>query len=212
MNFNRLNYDTCTYKYDLKQSLDVGNYVLDVPQINCNACFPIDPLSGTLGYAPSVVPHEKLVDIDSELIGIRRKSSKCPTNNYIPDLSKTDENRYNLTPIADCRSITHEGTRLSNPPCTLRGQGWNRWEPLIENPQDRAEVPFRFNVNNRILVKDNHRPLIHTPINPAPVLPPNNRSEDVVSYNKSSICNSIPETDIEKVQYWDTCNTLSKII
>jgi len=83
---------------------------------------------------------------------------------------------------------------------------------LIENPQDRAERPFRFNVDNRIMVKDNHRPYIQTPINQSPILPLNNQSNDVVSYDKSSICKGVADASIDRVQYWDTCSALSKII
>lgn len=213
MNFNRLNYDTSAYFHDLKQSVGVGNYVLDMPQINCNACFPEDPMKGTLGYSPAVLSSNKLVDIDSDLMGITRKASRNPNDKYIPDLSLTDENRYTNTPIADCRSVKNESTRVSNPPCTLRGHGWNRWEYLPENPQDRAEVPFRFNVNNRILVKDNHRPIIPNLINQSALLPPNNQSNDVVQYSKDSICNqSVYSDNIKRVQYWDSCDTLSNII
>jgi hypothetical protein len=208
MNFSRLNYDTCTYQQNLKQSVDVGNYTLGMPQINCSACFPLDPLKGTIGYSPTVVPHEKLVDIDSELIGIRRKASNCPHDKYAPDTA----NQYSSVPVADCRYVSNEDTRLSNPPSTLRCQGWNRWEQLVENPQDRAERPFRFNVDNRILVKDNHRPYIQTPINQAAMLPPDNQSSAVVSYSNDNICKGVSERSIDRVQYWDTCSALSDII
>jgi len=210
MNFSRLNYDTCTYQHNLKQSVDVGNYMIGMPQINCNACFPLDPQKGTIGYSPTVIPREKLIDIDSELMGINRKATNCPTSKFLP--GDTSVNQHTSVPVADCRYVPNEGTRLSNPPSTLRGQGWNRWEQLIENPQDRAERPFRFNVDNRIMVKDNHRPYIQTPINQSPILPLNNQSNDVVSYDKSSICKGVADASIDRVQYWDTCSALSKII
>lgn len=210
MNFSRLNYDTCTYQQNLKQSVDVGNYTLGMPQVNCSACFPLDPLKGTIGYSPTVIPREKLVDIDSELIGIRRKASNNPSNKYGP--GTLDVNQFSSVPVADCRYVSNEDTRLSNPPSTMRCHGWNRWEQLVENPQDRAERPFRYNVDNRILVKDNHRPYIQTPINQAPMLPPDNQSDAVVSYNNDNICNGTPDQGIERVQYWGTCNALSEII
>lgn len=213
MNFNRLNYDSCTYQHNLQQSVNVGNYVIGMPQINCNACFTEDT-SLQLGYSPAVVPYDNVVDIDSDLIGITRKASNCPTKSYIPDLTRNDKTRYNMTPIADCRYIKNEDTRISNPPCTLRGQGWNRWETLHENPQDRAEVPFRFNVNNRILFKDNHRPFINKLINQSPLLPPMNQSDEVIEYNnKESICYGKNIDDgIKRVQFWGSCDELSKVI
>ena len=211
MNFNRLNYDTCTYQHNLKQSVGVADYILGMPRVNCNACFHSDPSMGSIDSAPSVISKDKLVDIDSELMGLTRKASNCPTDAYIPDLSKAEDARYVTTPIADCRSISVEETRLSNPPSTLREHGWNRWEVLRENPQVRAEVPFRFNVNNRLLVKDNHRPCIPTPINQAHVLPPHNQSDAMMSYDTTAACGQV-QMSLPRAQYWDTCSALQKII
>jgi hypothetical protein len=53
----------------------------------------------------------------------------------------------------------------------LRGHGWNRWEWLCHDPQENVSRPFEWNVSNRILVKDNHRPCIPKPLDPTPVLP-----------------------------------------
>jgi hypothetical protein len=39
-----------------------------------------------------------------------------------------------------------DDSRLSNPPCNLRGTGWNRWEWLCLNPQERVEIPFDWNI------------------------------------------------------------------
>ena len=70
---------------------------------------------------------------------------------------------------------TVENTRLSNPSCNLRGTGFNRWEWLCNNPQERVLIPFDVNVSNRLVVKDNHRPVIPTLIDQTSILPtPNN--------------------------------------
>ena len=70
----------------------------------------------------------------------------------------------------DC-GMSVDDTRLSNPPCNLRGTGINRWEWLCLNPQDRVEMPFDYNVSNRIVVKDNHRPCVPTPLDQQNLLP-----------------------------------------
>ena len=41
----------------------------------------------------------------------------------------------------------------------------------LQNPQDHVLMPFDNNVANRIVVKDNHRPLVPTPVDPKLVLP-----------------------------------------
>jgi hypothetical protein len=66
---------------------------------------------------------------------------------------------------------TTENTRLSNPSCNLRGTGWNRWEWLCQDPQERVEIPFDYNINNRLVVRDNHRPLIPKPLDQSAALP-----------------------------------------
>jgi len=211
MNFNRLNYDTCTYQHNLKQSVGVADYILGMPRVNCNACFNANPSAGNIDTQATVKSKDALVDIDSELMGLNRKASNCPTSAYIPDLSRPEELRYPTTPIADCRAISVEETRLSNPPSTLREQGWNRWEVLLENPQARAEVPFRFNVNNRLIVKDNHRPYVPTPVNQAHVLPPYNQSDAMVTYDAAAACGQV-QPSLPRAQFWGTCSELKKII
>jgi len=89
-----------------------------------------------------------------------KNGQMCPT-----DYSKGPTN------FPDCNFLPQEETRTSNPPCNLRGTGWNRWEWLCLNPQERIEIPFDYNISNRIVVKDNHRPCIPTPIDAVPLLP-----------------------------------------
>src|SRR3989338_5435 len=68
-----------------------------------------------------------------------------------------------------------EDTRLSNPPCTLRGTGWNRFEWLPADPQECVTEPFDFQINTKLLSKDNHRPCVPKPLNQNIVYPsPNN--------------------------------------
>jgi hypothetical protein len=72
--------------------------------------------------------------------------------------------------FSNCFTPT-ESTRLSNPPCTLRGTGINRWEWLCKNPQDRVEVPFDHMIDSVLMAKDNHRPLIPRPMDQTAALP-----------------------------------------
>ena len=59
------------------------------------------------------------------------------------DGKSTDGKRVgdDLNDYPEC-GIPAEDTRLSNPPCNLRGTGINRWEYLDRNPQEFFEVPF----------------------------------------------------------------------
>jgi hypothetical protein len=44
--------------------------------------------------------------------------------------------------------------RLTNPPCTLRATGWNRWDSLPHQPQLTFETPFDFFIPSRTLDKE----------------------------------------------------------
>ena len=167
MSFNRLNYDDGTYTHILRESIGPGEYQIATPRVDCNGCFFPSPDVRLARYGAAVCGKEA-IDVDSELMGITRKSSKCPSDKFKP----TDKPFCNTTMPKDCTGLTTEETRLSNPPCTLRGTGWNRWEWLCKNPQDKALVPFDFNINNRLVVKDNHRPCVPQPKDQAPLLPP----------------------------------------
>ncbi len=57
--------------------------------------------------------------------------------------------------LTECKNLTTEDTRLSNPPSTLRGTGWNRWKWLCQDPQERVLVPFDYEVDTRNTTRDN---------------------------------------------------------
>lgn len=156
MSFTHLRYDACTYAHDLRQSLGVGEYVFTTPTPECVAC-----LNATACGAGG----PSRVDVQSELRGITRKASRCPADmaSSMPQCQSTK--------VANCRPILDEHTRLSNPPCTLRGSGVNRFQWLCTNPQLVAERPFQADRSNRLMVKDCYRPQVDVPLDPSDVLP-----------------------------------------
>lgn len=145
-------------------------YMLGTPGSDCGteACLrdiPADPFIRYQTFGPGACPPGKAVDDGSELRGLNYKASKCSADSYLPgkySMQGACAAPGNSAPRA-CMDPT-ENTRLSNPPCTLRGTGWNRWEWLCWDPQERAIVPFEWNVNYRIVAKDNHVPCLETPL------------------------------------------------
>jgi len=116
------------------------------------------------------------VDDSSELLGLPYKTTKCADQLYSPFKPAGSGRGVCAAPSGDApnRGECHrptEPTRLSNPPCTLRGTGWNRWEWLCYDPQDRALIPFEHNVNYRMVVKDNHVPCIPTLVDTTNAVP-----------------------------------------
>ena len=177
MSFNRLDYDTCAYKQELSESIGVSEYMLGTPHIACEDCFAKDPQLIMQRAGGSVAKNVPMVDIDSELMNITRKLSNCSSDEFIPKFTPKGniDNSLETHDFRDCGIPTKENTRLSNPSCNLRGTGWNRWEWLCNDPQERVNIPFDNNIANRLVVKDNHRPVIPKLIDQTPFLPtPNN--------------------------------------
>ena len=173
MSFNRLDYDTCAYKQELSESVGPGDYQLTTPFISCNDCFNNDPQIILQHSGNSVAKKMSMIDVDSELMNINRKLSNCSNDSFIPNFNKDGviDNSIEVTDFKPCDMPSTENTLLSNPACNLRGTGWNRWEWLCLDPQERIEIPFDYNIANRLIVKDNHRPCIPKPIDPTPLLP-----------------------------------------
>lgn len=179
MSLNRLSYDKCSYEQVLGESVGPGFYQLTTPPNLCKPCHSTDPRIRLQSTGVSLNKNTSLVDVDSELLGLTRNFSKCSSRKYNPNEQCLPNNKLCLsldkTPIEfnDCFTNT-EDTRLSNPPCNLRGTGWNRWEWLCKNPQENIEEPFDSLIDSRTLSKINHRPCIPEPIDQFNVFPDNN--------------------------------------
>jgi hypothetical protein len=198
MSFTRLPYDTCSYVYDMNQSMKVGDYNLNTPLQEDQFFYP-NPSVPLNKYGASLCDKD-VIDVDSELMGLNVKQTKCPSKKFKP----SNKPFCNLVHMKENDEISSEETRLSNPPCTLRGTGWNRWEWLCENPQDKAIQPFETNINNRLVVKDNHRPCIPTPMNNTLALPPENNSyplPDWKTYQDASF----------PIVHWRCCGEIEKL-
>ena len=194
MSFTRSPYDICSYKYQLAETIGPGVYQLGRPDNQTVPILPKDPRYIAQSSGVSINKNTSLIDIDSELIGISRNLSECPDRKYMPDSnaniycgSQTGKTRNGCNPTDKlCINTTQvinfndnglytEDTRLNNPPATLRGTGWNRFEWLPMDPQDRVVQPFDYQINTKILSKDTHRPCIPNPLQQYNAYPiPNN--------------------------------------
>ena len=168
MSFQGLNYDTSTYEQKLRDSIGPGIYQLGTPANDCTACgqdVPFDPYLRWQNWGPGFCKPGTTVDVGSDLLGITRKASRCAADQYLP--SKALPTSAGCTPRAvadvECAAPT-EPTRLSNPPCNMREWGNNRWEWLCWDPQEHAIQDFDWNISNRIVTKDNHKPCLPMPI------------------------------------------------
>jgi hypothetical protein len=164
MSFNRLKYDNCETKKYNQESVGVGNYLYDTP-IMCNNCYNDNPRVINQKNGVSINSnvdwrfYHGPVDIESELFNINKAASRCQDNN---DFKNSLGKPNNLVNFPNC-FFTTEDTRLNNSAQNLRSTGWNRFDPLIFNPQEKINYPGLSMVPTRIIVKDNHRPSIVVP-------------------------------------------------
>lgn len=188
--FERQIYDVGAYQQHLKQSTMPLMYRLD-PVYN-NRCDPCRiPQPGYIGRVGVSVTHKRpLVDVESDLFQIGTKNSKDPNARFQPTcvqcgsdldgypsgsgvVANCDKCQEELFHLPVCESPITDSTRISNPVCTARGIGINRFQPLCLNPQDenRWLHPSEVGISYRMVVKDNHVPCIPKLLDPAPVLP-----------------------------------------
>lgn len=218
MSYNRLSYDNCSYNQSLLESEGPGAYRLLTPNNVDKICLSNDPYIRAQYMGSKHIPGTSLIDVDSELMNITRPASLCPSQKYLPYPNSSSfcsaPNTHNMTPtdtvkrnnelnnqeafnngegsykMNECFNTMTEHTLLSNPPCTLRGTGWNRWEWLCKNPQDKVEVPFDHMIDSVLMAKDNHRPLLPKPMDQNLALPkPNN---DPVNCDMLSSAPAVP--------------------
>lgn len=168
--------DACTYDEKLRRSVGPGMYMLTTPANDCgpecNRDIPADPFVRYQGWGPGSCAPGSAVDDGNELLGLNYKASKCSADAYAPGKypSKGVCAAKGKSDPRACTAPT-EPTRISNPPCTLRGTGWNRWEWLCYDPQERALIPFEWNVSYRTVVKDNHTPILEEPLDQSVFIP-----------------------------------------
>ena len=88
-----------------------------------------------------------MIDTDSELLNIMRMY--LSKKKFNPEFNNAGniQNPSDMLHLTECENLTTEDTRLSNPPNTLRGTGWNRWEWLCQDPQERVLVPFDYEIS-----------------------------------------------------------------
>ena len=139
MSWNRTNEDPKEVWTELRQSVGPGTYMLTTP-MKCSTPFISDPQLSTQGAQVSVCADRPLIDVDSDLLGITRIAVKCPQGKYLPKDGGCSLSHPRTDDTLN-KKFEPEDTRSSNPGCTLRGTGWNRWEWLCEDPQRFAEAP-----------------------------------------------------------------------
>lgn len=144
------------YRHDLNKMVEnneistgPGRYVLGVPNRYGNATFVPTPSVLNQKWGAAHDMSSTKTDVESDLWNIGRPGARVACGQYSP--TEGAARRLTAMPETD---FPHTFERLVDPPCTLRGSGWNRWEWLCQNPQENVMVPFEHLVTARRAAKD----------------------------------------------------------
>jgi hypothetical protein len=145
------------YRHDLGKmtenneiSTGPGRYMLDAPYRYGNAAFVAEPTLVNQRWGASHDMSSTKTDVESDLTNRGRPRARTTCGQYTPGADAAAHTLTSMPEVAWPRSWA----RLTDPPATLRGTGWNRWEWLCQNPQDAALLPFEHRVETRLAAKD----------------------------------------------------------
>jgi len=157
--FTRGKWDDVHQADDMRITSYAGKYAF-VPFRNCPASFPMDTTTRLQQSGASWVSGMWKTEVESDLMGIGRPSARLREDGLLYNPSTNPVNQKGLDHAAD-ESSPLVFNHLTNPPCTLRATGWNRWDYPLHDPQESFETPFDFFIPSRDVDKFKNR--THTP-------------------------------------------------
>jgi hypothetical protein len=128
MAFTRGYYDTCYYTNEILQSVGTFNYTVDVNKFQHHA--PARMAFGIVaGNDVSIC--KNMVDVESDLMGIDRKLSKCPTLKYINQCTGTEDmTKCQPRQVVMRGNPSNRGRVLDTQPLHLREAQMFRYTPI----------------------------------------------------------------------------------
>ena len=131
-------------------------YYLGKPNHQCDVSFPVEATT-RIQFAGDSFPQGKWrTDVESDLKNINRLGTRVRSDahQYNPATNEFNHTTYTAAPDS---SIPMGFNKLTNPPCTLRATGWNRWIDKPHQAQATFETPFDFLIPSRDLDKERCR-------------------------------------------------------
>jgi hypothetical protein len=128
-------------------------YYLGKPNHNCDVSFPVEATTRIQFAGNSFPEGQWRTDVESDLLNIGRLGTRvrCDPTQYNPETNRL--NNISLRNAPDS-SVPLTFNKLTNPPCTLRATGWNRWIDMPHQPQATFETPFDFYIPSRDIDKE----------------------------------------------------------
>jgi hypothetical protein len=136
---------------DLRITTYAGQYAF-TPFLNCFESFPVNATARIQASGNGWVTGKWRTEVESDLKGIGRPPSRWREDKLLYDPRTNAMNQAGYTNAPD-ENFPMNFNRLTNPPCTLRTTGWNRWQPLFHNPQATVETPFDYFIPARDIDK-----------------------------------------------------------
>ena len=98
--FTRNRYDVQDYNRDLYQTIRPGHFKTNLPRNECDGCLNPNPAHNA-SFGGSIYENN-LIDVDSELMGLPRKNTKCPENKFNPEKANEAFKNSKMTDYKDC--------------------------------------------------------------------------------------------------------------
>jgi hypothetical protein len=159
MAFTRFHDDPARIRKQLEESTFAESYYLNKPGNGTDVPFVMDPQMRLQGWGANLCSNA--INLESDFRGLTRKlNHDLPKiNEYTIQAAQTHEYTYDsLKPIIDESRATH-------PAWMYRDLEHSRWEHPWINPQDNFERCFNWNVQTRVLEKDNYKPKMPNVLN-----------------------------------------------
>ena len=120
---------------------------------HCFDSFPVNATTRLQESGNGWVTGKWRTEVESDLKGVGRPPTRWREDKLLYNPETNPMNNAGYTNGPD-ENISNNFNRLTNPPCTLRATGWNRWQPLFHNPQAVFETPFDFFIPSRLIDKE----------------------------------------------------------
>ena len=127
MSWNRLSSDTCSYRNELAQSVGSLGWVLDSSRFENDSKCRI--AHGVVGGNDVSIIKGNMVDLESDLKGVTRLSSKCPTLHYMNPCPQGSMNSCQPSEVVIRGNPSNMGRVVDTQPLHLREGQMFRYTP-----------------------------------------------------------------------------------
>jgi hypothetical protein len=150
MSFTRFYDDSARIEKRLQISTKEGRYALETPGMGTQLPFMADPHIRLQYWAGNWM--ENGVGIENDLHGLTRRTVGHDSTQYDKHVAYSAKKTFPVN-----KDVIIEESRAIMPAFIFREANMYRFDYLHLDPQANLEMPFNYNINSNILVKDRWR-------------------------------------------------------